>query len=328
MNILMTGITGFIGGHVGRRLLESEEHRVVALVRPGTDPQRYANFTHGVCVLEMDLTDSEAIDAVFAKEHVDCVLHIAAVRGGGSASHEEFERSNIQAPMILAHAARQQNAHFLFCSSVGVFGTIPQQLPPTEDTLKVGDNYYHYTKIEAERRLLELQQQGLRLTIIRPIITYGPGDRGFPFQLIHLTAQGLLLLPTRDIRIHMVDVQSVVDAFVHAATLSETCGKIYTVTDPAPVSLRTLVQYIVTRLSGQRYPAWKVFPTPLLRLAEFGLEHVVKSDLWLTRVKLMSRDWAYDGSLAAQELRVRQNATIPNFSAMIEWYRSVLNERP
>ena len=328
MNILMTGMTGFIGGHLCRRLLESEEHHVVALVRPGTDPQRYASFKDGVCVLEMDLADPKAIDTLFAKECVDCVLHIAAVRGVGSASREELDRSNIQAPAVLAHAARQYDARFLFCSSVGVFGTIPQQLPPTEDTPKVGDNYYHYTKIETERRLLELQQQGLRLTIIRPIITYGPGDRGFPFQLIHLTVRGLLLLPTQDIRIHMVDVESVVDAFVNAATLPETCGRIYTVTDLAPVSLRMLIQCIATQLSGQRYPAWKVFPTPLFRVAEFGLEHVLKSDLWLTRVKLMSRDWMYDGSLAAQELHVRQNATIPNFSAMIEWYRSVMYERP
>lgn len=324
MKILITGITGFIGGHVCQRLLTEGIQDVTALVRPGTLQERYARFRRGARVLAMDFTDDESLDRLFTEGVFDCVCHIAAVRGGGNASREEFERSNIQASLALAQAARRHGARFLFCSSAGVFGTIPQQLPPTEETPKVGDNYYHYTKIEAERRLLELQEQGLRLTIIRPIITYGLGDRGFPFQLVHLTAQGLLVLPTQDISIHLVDVQSVVEAFLRAATRQDVCGKIYTIADQSPVSLRALVQFIATRLAGKRYPAWKIIPTSVLRMAEYGIEHILKNDLWMTRVKLMSHDWWYDGSLAARELQVQPKMTIPNFAAMIDWYRSIM----
>lgn len=326
MHILITGITGFIGGHVCQRLIDEGEHMIVGLVRPHSAKARYAKFANGVKIIEIELTDTSGLDELFAQYQFDWVFHIAAVRGGGRSSKDEFDRSNIHAPVVLANAALKYGAKFMFCSSVGVFGTIPQQLPPTEETLKVGDNYYHYSKIEAEKRLLSLQSKGLQLVIIRPIITYGVGDRGFPFLLITLTEKGLLLLPGRDIRIHLVDVRTLVDAFLQAARKPGAIGKIYTVADKAPVSLKGLVNHISMILCGKSYPEWKLLPTPLYRLAEFGFEHILKNDAWMTRVKLMSRDWYYDGALAAQELQVHLNETIPNFDYVIEWYKHVKRE--
>jgi dihydroflavonol-4-reductase len=326
MHILITGITGFIGGYVCQRVIDEGEHMVVGLVRPHSAKARYAKFADAVKVVGIALTDQPGLDELFAHYQFDWVFHIAAVRGGGRNSKDEFDRSNIHAPVVLANAALKYGAKFVFCSSVGVFGTIPQQLPPTEETRKVGDNYYHYSKIEAEKRLRTLQLKGLQLVIIRPIITYGIGDRGFPFLLMKLTEKGLLLLPSRDIRIHLVDVRTLVDAFLQAARKPRAIGEIYTVTDKTPVSLKGLVNHISMTLCGRPYPEWKLFPTTLYRLAEFGFEHILKSDAWMTRVKLMSHDWYYDGTLTAQELQIHLNETIPNFDYVIEWYKHVIRD--
>lgn len=321
MHVLITGITGFIGSYMCQRLIDEGEHTIVGLVRPHSAKARYAKFANAVKVVEIELTDQSGLDELFAQYRFGWVFHIAAVRGGGRSSKEEFDRSNIHAPVVLANAALKYGAKFLFCSSVGVFGTIPQQLPPTEETPKVGDNYYHYSKIEAEKRLLTLQSEGLQLVIIRPIITYGIGDRGFPFLLIRLTEKGLLLLPGRDIRIHLVDVRTLVDAFLQAARQPRAIGKMYTVADKTPVSLKRLVNHISETLCGKPYPGWKIFPTALYRLAEFGFEHILKSDAWMTRVKLMSHDWYYDGTSAAQDLQISLKDTLPNFDYVIEWYQ-------
>lgn len=321
MKILITGITGFIGGHVCQRLMADDTHTIIGLVRPESPETRYDEFRPAIRVQSLNFTDRMAIDALFAQHQFDWVLHIAALRGGGAASRTEFDRSNIDAPIILAEAALKYGARFVFCSSVGVFGTIPQHLPPTETTPKVGDNYYHFTKIEAERRLSALQAQGLPLVIVRPIITYGIGDRGFPFLLIKLTEQGLLPLPTQDIHIHLADVRTLAEAFAQIVMTPETMGKTYTITDVAPVSLDALVNHIASRLTGRPYPGWKRFPTSLYRLAEFGFAHVIKNEAWLTRVQLMSRDWFYDGALAAHDLCLNLPATIPNFDYVIEWYQ-------
>lgn len=324
MKILLTGITGFIGGHVCQRMLtDNIADTLIGLVRPGTDAARYQHFGKSVQIIETALTDVAAIEALFARHHFDWVVHLAAQRGSGTASRAEFESSNIEAPLVLAKAALKYRARLVFCSSVGVFGTIPKDLPPTEATVRVGDNYYHYTKIEAEKRLLALQTQGLQLVIVRPIITYGIGDRGFPFQLIKLTAQGFLWLPIQDIQIHLVDVRTLSDVFLRILQTPESIGKTYTVTDQAPVSLTTLVNHIALKVMGRPYPRWKRCPTVFYRLAEFGFERVLHNETWLTRVKLMSRDWYYDGTLVEQDLRLHLKPTIPNIDDVIEWYNNI-----
>lgn len=326
MNILITGITGFIGGHLCQKLIEEREHKIVAIVRPHTRGERYERFASTVQISETALTNEVAIKQLFNRHQFDWVFHLAAVRGGGAASKQEYEHSNIEAPVILANAALHARAKFIFCSSVGVFGTIPSQLPPNEETPRIGDNYYHYTKIAAEKRLCALQGQGLQLTIIRPIITYGIGDQGFPFLLIKLTEQGFLLLPGRDIQIHLVDVHTLVDAFLRAAQNPIAVGKTYTITDKTPVSLKTLVNHISMQLSGKPYPTWKIFPTPLYRVAESIFEDILKSDAWMTRVKLMSRDWYYDGTLAEKELQIQPKTTIPNIDYVIQWYKEIFSK--
>lgn len=323
MSILITGITGFIGGHLCQRLIDEENHTIVALVRPQTRKERYKRFADAVQIFETELTNEVAIDRIFAQHQLDCVFHIAAMRGGGGVSKKEFDRSNIEASVVLANLALKYNAKFIFCSSVGVFGTIPAQLPPNENTPRNGDNYYHYTKIETERRLHVLQEQGLQLVIIRPIITYGTEDTGFPLLLIKLTDKGLLLLPSRDIQIHLLDVRTLVEAFLQAAKTSAALGKTYNITDKTPVALKALVNHIAMQLHGRPYPAWKSFPTPLYRLAEFIFARVLKSETWMTRVKLMSRDWYYDGTLAEQELQIQPKETIPNIDTVITWYKNI-----
>jgi hypothetical protein len=81
-------------------------------------------------------------------------------------------------------------------------------------------------------------------------------------------------------------------------------------------------------LRGKPYPAWKMLPMTLLRLAEFGFARLLKSDAWLTRVRLMSRDWYYDGSLAAKALSLELPATLSNFDYVLDWYRQVKFQRP
>lgn len=316
MNILITGVTGFIGGHLCQRLIDERQDMIVACVRPQTKIARYERFRSAAQIVEMDLSDAAAVNRLFAAHHFDCVLYLAAVRGGGAASNAEFERSNILAPVTLAHAAMQQNSRFLFCSSVGVFGAIPQHLPPTEETPRCGDNDYHASKIEAENRLRALQAQGLRLTILRPIITYGVGDTGFPAQLIRLIERGFLWLPRRDIRIHLVDVQTLVEAFLRAMRQPDAIGKTYTVTDKSPVSLHALANFIAQQIHGKPYPAWKIVPMSCFRLAEFGFE-LLHADAWTTRVQLMSRDWYYDGTLAERDLHLELKETLPNIRYII-----------
>jgi len=89
MNFLITGGAGFIGSHVGERLLR-DGHSVWAFddLNPFYDPQfkrrnlrdlqalaKPFEFHHG------DITDRAALDALFAEVKFDQVIHLAARAG-------------------------------------------------------------------------------------------------------------------------------------------------------------------------------------------------------------------------------------------------------
>ena len=131
---------------------------------------------------------------------------------------------------FLAEETLKQNGKFIYCSSVGVFGTIPKELPPTEATERVGDNYYHLSKILAEEQLQKMTKDGLNLIIIRPTITYGIGDFGFPFSLIKMVDKGIFFR-CRNTKIHLVDVNYLAEAFIKATTLDLKNGSAYNIVD-------------------------------------------------------------------------------------------------
>ena len=209
MNILITGGTGFIGGKLIQKLLENREHKVTLLTRYSTDEIKYTYLKNqDVEIRKVNIANQSEIKTVFMSSF-DWVFHIAAIRGGGHGTKEDYIKSNVNYTKFLAEEILKQSGKFIFCSSVGVFGTIPQELPPTEQTERVGDNYYHLSKILAERELQKMVKNGLNLIIIRPTITYGIDDYGFPFSLIKMVDKGIFFR-CRNTKIHLLDVNYLV----------------------------------------------------------------------------------------------------------------------
>ena len=326
MNILVTGITGFIGGHLCKKLLEDKNNKIIALIRPNTDIRRYQEFKDkGVICKLGKLTSPEFIVEVFnpdktGRDKFDIVYHIAALRGGRNFPKKDYYETNVNATKYIAEQCLKHKCKLVFCSSVGVFGTFPDELPPNENTSRKSDNYYHFTKILAEKELQKLVKQGLKLIIIRPTITYGIGDYGFPYKLISLLNKGLMILPNRDIKINMVDVNTLISAFISAGKGNLPSGSAYNIADKNPVSLRKLVDFISYQLKNRKYPSWKKVPMLSFKLLDFILS---KNERLRTSIKLISRSWYYDVSPAEMDLHISTHETIPNFKYVIDWYKSV-----
>ena len=324
MNILITGITGFIGGHLCRKLLNEKNNKIVALIRPNTKVERYRKFRNeGVICKFGKLISQDFIKKIFDENKFDVVYHIAALRGGRNFSKKGYYDANVNATKYIAEQCLEHNCKLIFCSSVGVFGTIPYELPPNENAKKNADNYYHFTKIEAEKILQKLVKNGLNLIIIRPAITYGKGDYGFPYKLINLVDKGLMILPSQDIKINMVDVETLTSAFINAGRKNLPSGNTYSIADKEPISLKELVDFINYQVRKKKYPSWKKLPTFLFRLLEFIFAKIIKNELFKTKIQLISRSWFYDGSRAEKELEISSVKTIPNFKYVIEWFKSL-----
>jgi nucleoside-diphosphate-sugar epimerase len=319
--VLLTGILGLIGRNLAERL-GREGFAVTGMVRPGSDPYRVKPFANGVAVnlVEGDLADTRALARCLSRDTWDVIFHVGALRGGRKASREEYYRVNVEATEVIGRHAQAAGAKVIFCSSVGVYGAIPRTLPARVDSPWHDDNYYHFTKIEAEKRLQELVSAGLDCKILRPSITYGPWDYGFPYALVRLVDKGMFLLPARPGMIHLADVDVVCDAFIAAARQRLPPGSVYNVADLEPVGMKALVDFICLQLKGARYPDWKQLPSMVFRLGE-RMAALLKNELWRARFELISRSWFYDVEAVKTELGIAQPRTIPSFAKVISWYR-------
>lgn len=328
MKVLITGITGFIGGKVCERLIENEYEVITALIRPGTRKERYQKFEDRDIKCEFkELTDRYSVEQIFNKYKFDIVYHIAAIRGGRDFSKKEYFDVNVNVTKTIARECIKNNTKLIFCSSVGVFGAIPKELPPTENTPRQDDNYYHYTKIEAEKELQKLVNQGLEVIIIRPAITYGIGDFGFPFNLIKLVDTGLMVLPRKDIKINMVNLKTLTRAFIQAGKTKLESGSAYNIADKTPVSLKKLVNHINLRLKDKNYLSWKTIPTFIFDFFDFIFSHLLKNELWKARIELISKSWYYDVTPAERDLNFKAENTIPGINYVIDWYKEFKKEK-
>ncbi|OPX96107.1 MAG: dTDP-4-oxo-6-deoxy-D-allose reductase [Syntrophorhabdus sp. PtaU1.Bin002] len=294
-HILLTGATGFIGYHVAGKLLAEGAHRVVAIVRgQGGRPDAKALEEKGAILLQGNFLDRDFIEEVFKNWPIRHVIHAAALRGGGLANENHYMEVNVRGTETLLDVALQNGVDkFLFLSSVGVHGTIPPELPGTVRTVLSGDNLYHKSKVLAELRVNEFIKKGLNAYIIRPTITYGPRDNGFPKTLVELVRKKMLLLSSEDIRIHLLDVESLanlVDKVIKSDGIKDRC---FIAADRGPISLRGLVNLIHRHYHGKDYP-------PSLRLPEGAFSLLLAafratgSEKWVTRILLISQSWYYD----------------------------------
>jgi nucleoside-diphosphate-sugar epimerase len=156
--------------------------------------------------------------------------------------------------------------------------------------------------------------------IVRPTITYGVGDHGFPYSLIRLVDTGLFVHCSRDVQIHIGDVQVLVEAFLQAGQVDVPSGSAYIVGDREPVSMRALVGMISLHLKGRTYPRWKTLPGAVFDLAHVGFDKLLRSDAWKTRIELLSRNWSYDAGPAQRDLELDLASTLDRFSYVVEWY--------
>jgi len=110
--ILLTGGTGFVGGHVVHALREADRP-VRCLVRNRAKAGRLA--TLGCELVEGDLTDAESLRR--AVDGVETVVHLVAIRQG---SDEKFERIMTQGTRDLLAAAKEAGVgRFVQMSALG-----------------------------------------------------------------------------------------------------------------------------------------------------------------------------------------------------------------
>jgi len=320
--ILITGITGFIGRAVLTNIVDLG-HDITALVRPGTPESRYQEFGSRIKVDFMSLSDIRALKLYLADKSFDLILHIGALRGGRRANRDEYYRSNVGSTEQFVDFCLKHNAKLVFCSSVGVFGAIPSELPANNQSPKNPDNYYHFTKIESEKIIGKAVLHNLKAMIIRPSITYGKGDKGFPYQLVKMIDHYHFPLIKKRIWLHLCHIDALVAAFRWAVDHDFDKAITLNVADREPVQLSALVDFISRQLHGKNYPRFLSIDRVFFSLGE-KIAHFLRSEIFISRFELISKSWFYDVQdyyALMQQEGIQPHFTIPELQSVIDYYK-------
>jgi nucleoside-diphosphate-sugar epimerase len=245
--ILITGATGFIGGHL-ISLLGQQSWRLVAAVR-----NRNSQLPTAVKSIEIGEMTPET-DWGEALAGVDIVIHLAArahiLNDTAIDPAAEFMRVNALSTTNLARQAISAGVQqFVFMSTIGAVASVSEAVL-TEESGCQPDTAYGRSKLAAEQALVEVARgTGMSWTIFRPTLVYGPGNPGNMERLIKLIKLDLPL-PFASIQNHrsLLFVGNLIDAISTALGHPEALCRTFTIADEPDISTPALVKSIAKSL--------------------------------------------------------------------------------
>jgi GDP-4-dehydro-6-deoxy-D-mannose reductase len=126
MRVLITGITGFVGGHLVERLLSGGRHTIAGISRRGEWPHDLAHLSGSVRLQSVDLLQREATEALLADVRPDWIFHLAGYANTGKSFHEPDEcwRDNLDATRVFFDAIvrTKLSPRVLFVSTGLIYG--------------------------------------------------------------------------------------------------------------------------------------------------------------------------------------------------------------
>jgi nucleoside-diphosphate-sugar epimerase len=210
---LITGATGFVGGHLAGRLA-AEGWKVRALVRPTSDTRRLEEL--GAELAPGGLDDPDSLAA--AADGADTVFHLAAATT--AASEDAFRRVNAEGTRNLARALLRgatRPRRLVYLSSYAACGPAPDGRPRRVDDPPAPLTAYGRTKLEGEAAAREVEAGGVELLVVRAPAVYGPGDRAF-LPVYRLVRRKLATVPAGpERRVHLIYVEDLARALARAA---------------------------------------------------------------------------------------------------------------
>lgn len=262
LSVAVTGATGFIGRNLTSTLVEEG-----AVVRAVVRPESTRNVPGGVSVVRAPL-ESSALREAF--EGVDAVVHLAGVVN--TLDEMEYTAVNVDGTKAVARAAADAGVRVVHISSLAAAGPASFSAPRSENDVPCPCTPYGRSKLEGER--VVTATQGLRWTILRPGVVYGPGDRAL-LPLFKCARVGLLpLVGRRDAAYMFVHVDDVVRT-IGAALASPGGGDTVFVAHPQPVTGRDVLD-AVGHAVGRRALVVSV-PQPVTRVVAAACDLVAHS---------------------------------------------------
>jgi nucleoside-diphosphate-sugar epimerase len=320
MKVLVTGASGFLGGHVAEALSKRGD-RVRALVRK-TSKRSHLERLPNVELFPGSMEDMDRLRQ--AVDGVDAVVHAAGLVKARSA--DEFFSVNVGGTSNLVEACRECGIkRFVLVSSLEASGPSADGRPvlvTQEDPVTA----YGRSKLAAEKVALSAKGD-LRVVILRPGAIYGPRDREV-LEVFKTIQRGLLPLvdggAAKGVWVYATDCA---DACVRAIEADVPSGRVYFVEDGrGPIDQRQMLTD-AERALGKRARLRANLPVPLFLAAASGIEalgRITNRPMMFTREKanMLLMHWVCSSEATNTELGWTPAVSWEEgLSRAVKWYR-------
>ena len=252
-NVLVTGVSGFIGGYIARYLSE-QSCRVagIDIAKPGYEVGSRLEYFSKVSL------DRPLPANVIKKCHPQVIIHCAGPSSVGLSLENPYldfiKNVVVTYNMLNATRLNAPKSRFIFISSAAVYGE-PKSLPVNERCPVNPISPYGFHKWQCEQLCLEFNKiYGLKTAIVRIFSAYGPGLRRQVIWDIcrQMALKKVLVLhgtgnESRDF-IHVSDIARGIKAIVDYGQMD---SEVYNLASGREVTIRELAEMII-RISKAR----------------------------------------------------------------------------
>src|SRR5574341_1755380 len=237
VKVAITGLTGFLGHYVAKRLFEKDVH-IQSLIRNTSNILHLQDYQKKITFIRGDLTGKETLKKFV--QDADVVIHMAYERNGATfheAANRDIKRfveANLLGSIELLDASKQAGIRqFIFISSCAVYGHIYPHIKLDELHPLIPDSNYGAYKVSVEAFCHSyFISKAFSTTIFRPVGIYGINPH-----LAHSAWYHIVKDIKHGINIEVsgggkvVNVEDVAQAIDLAIGNKDASGKIYNLVD-------------------------------------------------------------------------------------------------
>ncbi|MCJ7444967.1 MAG: SDR family NAD(P)-dependent oxidoreductase [Methanotrichaceae archaeon] len=262
--VLLTGITGFIGSHLARRLV-AEGAIVCGFVKKSSSTRRIKDIEENIQIFRADLRDYEAVYRAVKKIEPQKIFHLAACVDANRSFEfmDEMIKVNVEGTINLLRALNDVDYDcFINTGSSEEYGDNP--VPFREDQEANPVSPYSASKACTTLfcRMLH-KTMGLPIVTLRPFLIYGPGQDSNMLipELIKSILRGHAFKMTGGEQTREFNyVDDIVDGFVKASTSQKAIGEVINIGNGQEYKIIDVVEQILELMNSEIKPAIGALP--------------------------------------------------------------------